>query len=388
MTDLLDNAIQAYRHTFGEEPTVVASAPGRVNLIGEHTDYNEGLVLPAAIDRRVYVAAGMRHDQQVLIFSSSYNTVVTTTLDALGSRQREGWANYPKGVLSLIQERGCKLSGLNLLISSSVPEKAGLSSSAALEVATAFAVLELFQFPMDPTQLARLCQKAENDFVGVSCGTMDQFAAVFGKKGYALFLDCRSLHSEFVPFPEGVLLLVCDTGVKRELGSTEYGRRQEECRLAVEELSRYLPGIRSLRDVDEAAFLQHENLLDPTLRKRARHVVSENTRVRAAVEDLKNNDLDDFSKLIYQSHLSLKRDYEVSTRELDAVVDIAASTDGVIGARMTGAGFGGSAICFVMEENCGELKSNLEEMYPHITGLQPQLYICEIDDGAKVEWRR
>jgi galactokinase len=366
----------------------VASAPGRVNLIGEHTDYNDGFVLPAAINKRMYIAAAKREGHLISIHAADYDSTIHTSIEALNSREREHWANYPKGVLGILAKAGHKVGGLNLCLMGDVPQSAGLSSSAALEVATAFAVKEVFGFETDCLSIARYCQTAENEFVGVKCGIMDQFAAIHGKKDHALLLDCRSLAFELLGFPTGVALVVCDTGVKRELGGSEYNKRREECQVGVKELSLVLPDIRALRDVELPAFLEHENLLDLTTRKRCRHVINENRRVLEAAADLRRNDLIDFGKLMYQSHLSLKNNYEVSCQELDSVVDIAASTEGVLGARMTGAGFGGSAVCLVAQESVEKLKSNLEECYPRLTGLQPKVYVCEIDDAAKVEWER
>jgi galactokinase len=388
LDSLLDTTFRKYQLTFGGEPELVASAPGRVNLIGEHTDYNDGFVLPAAINKRMYVAAAKREDQLISIHAADYDSTIHTSIEALNSREREHWANYPKGVLGILARAGHKVGGLNLCLMGDVPQSAGLSSSAALEVATAFAVKELFDFKIDCLSIARYCQTAEHEFVGVKCGIMDQFVAVHGKKDHALILDCRSLELELLEFPAGVSLVICDTGVKRELAGSEYNKRREECQVGVKELSLVLPGIRALRDVTLASLLEHENLLDLTTRKRCRHVINENWRVLEAAADLRRNDLSDFGKLMYQSHLSLKNNYEVSCQELDSVVDIAASTEGVFGARMTGAGFGGSAVCLVAKESVEKLKSNLQERYPRLTGLQPKVYVCEIDDGAKVEWKR
>jgi galactokinase len=388
LDNLLDTTRRKYRQTFCGEPDLVASAPGRVNLIGEHTDYNDGFVLPAAINKRMYVAAAKREDQLISIHATDYDSTIHTSIEALNSRERERWANYPKGVLSILARAGHKVGGLNLCLKGDVPQSAGLSSSAALEVATAFAVKELFDFKIDFLSIARHCQEAEHEFVGVKCGIMDQFVAVHGKKDHALILDCRSLEFELLEFPAGVSLVICDTGVKRELAGSEYNKRREECQVGVKELSLVLPGIQALRDVKPASFLEHENLLDLTTRKRCRHVINENRRVLEAAADLRRSDLSDFGKLMYQSHLSLKNNYEVSCQELDLVVDIAASTEGVFGARMTGAGFGGSAVCLVAQESVEKLKSNLQERYPRLTGLQPKVYVCEIDDGAKVEWKR
>jgi galactokinase len=386
--NLVDTTIHAFQQALGREPDLVASAPGRVNLIGEHTDYNEGFVLPAAIDRRIYVAAGRRDGAEISIYAADYGARVQTNLENLSQRELPLWANYSKGVLHEIARSGEKIGGLDLCITGNVPQNAGLSSSAALEVATAVAVKEIFDLDIEGIALAKLCQKAENEFVGVHCGIMDQFAAVYGKKGHALLLDCRSLNFEPIAFPAGVSVVVCDTGIRRELANSEYNKRRQECRIGVKELSLVLPKIRGLRDVKLSAFLEHENLLNQTIRKRCRHVIDENRRVLEAAADLKRNDMSDFGKLMYQSHLSLKNNYEVSCEELDAVVDIAASTDGVIGARMTGAGFGGSVVCMVETGSLKLLESNLFERYHKLMSGQLAVYVCEIDDGARVDWKK
>ena len=384
----VDTTIQAYRRAFGAEPDLLVSAPGRVNLIGEHTDYNDGFVLPAAINRRIYVAAGKQEGLGINLHAADFDSTIHTSIEELSERERELWANYPKGVLFTLTRAGYRFGGVGLCIKGEIPQSTGLSSSAALEVATGYAVKELFRLKIDGVSLAKLCRAAENEFVGVSCGIMDQFTAVHGKRGHVLLLDCRSVRFEPVRFPDRVSLVVCDTGIKRELASSEYNKRREECLRGVKELSLVLPKIRSLRDVKLSAFLEHENLLDLTIRKRCRHVINENRRVLEAAADLRRNDLGDFGKLMYQSHLSLKNNYEVSCEELDAVVDIAAATEGVIGARMTGAGFGGSAICLVAQDSVHQLEANLLERYPRVTGLKPKVYVCEIDEGVKVEWRK
>jgi galactokinase len=385
---LLDTTIREFRQAFGTEPDLVTSAPGRVNLIGEHTDYNDGFVLPVAINKRIYAAVGRRDHTNISVYAADYDAVVCTSLEELDNRERELWGNYPKGVLFVLARAGHSLGGMNLCLKGDIPQSAGLSSSAALEVATALAAKELFHLRVNSLSLAKLCQQAENEFVGVNCGIMDQFTAVHGKKGHALLLDCRSLEFQLVEFPVGLSLLVCDTGVKRQLAGSEYNNRRKECQLGVKELSFVIPGIQALRDVKLSDFLEHENLLNATVRKRCRHVIDENRRVLDAAADLRGNDLSDFGKLMYQSHLSLKNNYEVSCDELDAVVDIAATTEGVIGARMTGAGFGGSAVCLVAKGSVEKLKSNLQGRYPRLTGLQPGIYVCEIDDGVRIEWQR
>ena len=374
--------IAAFRDRFGTPPTVIAAAPGRVNLIGEHTDYNEGFVLPAAIDRAIVVAARARADSRLNLYSVNFAQSASHTLGAaLPSRPRQ-WVKYVAGVAAMLQRAGETLTGADMCINGNIPRGAGLSSSAALEMAVASALEHLNHLSRPDTDIIRFCQQAEHEFVGVQCGIMDQFISRLGRSGHALLIDCRSLAHEHVPVPEGVRLVILDTGTKRTLASSAYNRRREECAESVRQLSAVLPGIAALRDVSAAAFADHAEILPPDIRRRARHVVTENERVLQAVEALRRGDLAVLGKLMYDSHLSLERDYEVSCMELDTMVDICAECDGVYGARMTGAGFGGCAICIARAEAVETIARRVEREYPEKTGKTPTILVTSPAGGA------
>lgn len=384
-SDLIDATAEAFQAKFRTPPTCVSSAPGRVNLIGEHTDYNNGYVFPVAINRRTIIAASPRNDKKLHIHAQNFGSSVEVSIDELKPTKEKSWSNYSKGVASILQESGVKLGGANLLINSDIPNGAGLSSSAALEMATAYALLMLNHITMPPLEVIQHCHNAEFEFVGVHCGIMDQFISCMGKKDHALFLDCESLAYEHVRIPAGCRLVVCDTGVKRSLAASEYNIRRQQCSEGAHQLSYLLPSVKTLRDVSVKQFEQHKGKLGDVIRKRCRHVIYENERVLQSVAALKRNDLSEFGKLMYQSHMSLKNDYEVSCAELDAVVDICAEVDGVYGARMTGAGFGGAAICLVASEHADEVAKRLEREYPQKTNRKPSIQVCTVEDGAQVK---
>jgi galactokinase len=383
-SDLATSAAQSFTNKFGMPPAFLSTAPGRVNLIGEHTDYNNGYVFPVAINRLTIVAASPRKDRNLVLYADNFKASVEVSLDKLERTKSQSWSNYSKGVAYVLQDEGRSLQGANLLISSDIPSGAGLSSSAALEMATAYALLALNNITMPPVEIIHACHDAEFEFVGVHCGIMDQFISCMGKKHHALFLDCESLQHEHVPVPAGCKLVVCDTGVKRHLATSEYNIRRQQCSEGAHQLSFVLPSIKTLRDVSVKQFEQHKGNLGEIIRKRCRHVIYENERVVQSVAALKRNDLSDFGKLMYRSHMSLKNDYEVSCPELDAVVDICAEVDGVYGARMTGAGFGGAAICLVASEHAKEVVNRLHREYPEKTGRKPTIQVCTIEDGARV----
>jgi galactokinase len=383
--DFFNVTAEAFKTKFGNPPTFVSSAPGRVNLIGEHTDYNNGYVFPVAINRQTVIAASLRNDKKLCIHTHNFNSSVEVPLDRLERTKEKSWSNYIKGVASVLQEEGRILLGANLLINSDIPNGAGLSSSAALEMATAYALLALNNIIMPPLEVINSCHNAEFEFVGVHCGIMDQFVSCMGKKDHALFLDCESLAYEHVNIPAGCKLVVCDTGVKRSLAASEYNIRRQQCSEGAHQLSYVVPSVKTLRDVSVKQFEQHKGKLGDVIRKRCRHVIYENERVVQSVAALKRNDLSEFGKLMYQSHMSLKNDYEVSCAELDAVVDICAEVDGVYGARMTGGGFGGAAICLVASEQADEVAKRLECEYPQKTKRKPSIQVCTIEDGARVE---
>ncbi|MFQ6041141.1 MAG: galactokinase, partial [Candidatus Poribacteria bacterium] len=397
---------------YAAQPEIVVRAPGRVNLIGEHTDYNDGFVLPVAIDKCIAIAARKRDGQTVILHSLDFNSTVEFTLDAIQrSSGVEMWSNYIKGVAYLLQEAGYKLSPCEAVITGDIPIAAGLSSSAALEVASALMFLTLSDIEMDKTEVALLCQRAENQFVGVNCGIMDQFISVMGQRDHALFLDCRSLDFDLVPLHlkdiapvlesefgirnDDVKIIVCNTKVKRELAGSEYNKRRAECERGVDILKRFLPDITALRDVSIEDFNKYADhrvlranpqyLLPPVTRKRCRYVIAENARVLASIEALRAGNLARFGDLMRASHAGLRDEYEVSSPELDAMVEIALSVDGVIGARMTGAGFGGCTVNLVYESAIEKFIQAVELQYPQRMNIQPEIYVCNVEDGATVE---
>ncbi len=373
-----------FQTQFGYAPTFVARAPGRVNLIGEHTDYNDGFVLPMAIDRHVILVGAARPDQQVRVESANFNQVVEFSLDTVTHSDTHPWNNYLRGIADVLQKAGHGLKGFDAVIYGDVPIASGLSSSAATEMASikAFEAATGSQTPLDLNGVkeAQLAQRAEIDFVGVNCGIMDQFISSLGQQGQALFIDCRSLEYELVPMPAGITVMVVDTQAPRTLAGSAYNERVRECAEACRIL-----GVKSLRDVTVSQFESQRGQLPELIAKRAAHVVYENQRVLDAVAALRSSDATALGQLMVQSHYSLRDLYEVSSKELDAVVDIAQTMPGVFGARMTGAGFGGCAIALVKDENAAALKAAVEREYPIRTSRTPKVYACVPSDGASWE---
>jgi galactokinase len=395
----------AFDDAYDGAPTVVASAPGRVNLVGGHTDYNEGFVLPVAVDLRTAVAAGPRDDGRIRLRSTDFEheVVVDGPPDEPIARDRDdAWANYPLGVLGELA--GADLAridgGLDLLVAGDVPRGAGLSSSAALEVATAAAGYALTtDVDLDPDgeddlprrELAEAAWRAETGFVGVDCGIMDQYASACSRADEALFLDCRSRETQGVPFSTGtdreVRVVVVDTRVEHDLAESAYNDRVAECREATERLDALFGGVESLRDVSRDEFVAHARSFPGSLRRRVRHVITENERVRAAVDALRAGDLETVGDRMYESHASLRDDYEVSCPELDAVVDIAHRTAGVLGARMTGGGFGGSVVALVSAHAVDDCRGRIERELSEEVGheVDPRTFVCESADGVRLE---
>ncbi|HXJ05344.1 MAG TPA: galactokinase [Candidatus Acidoferrum sp.] len=372
---------EKFRAKFGGKPHVYR-APGRVNLIGEHTDYNDGFVMPAAIGFYCWVAAGPRNDQKLVISSEGFPGQIEVELGKESQLPSRTWSDYAVGVAAQLEKDGFGLSGANLLIHGEVPIGAGLSSSASIEVATAIALAEESGISIDRTRLARICQRAENEFVGMRCGIMDQFISLYGRAKHALMLDCRSLQFEVVPIPETVRLVICNTGMKHKLASGEYNRRREECEEAVRSLGKPLPGIRALRDVSRGQLEEHRAVLSEVVYKRALHVVAENNRVLKGMEALREGDLYKFGEYMAESHMSLRDLFEVSCAELDLMVDLANGEPGVYGARMTGGGFGGATINLV-DAGCAEgFAEHVAKAYQKKTGIACATYICVPVDGA------
>jgi galactokinase len=375
--------LASFKSRFGTGASVYR-APGRVNLIGEHTDYNDGYVLPAAIGFSCWVGIAPRVDRQLILFSENYGEVHEAGLDELGVRGSGHWADYPLGVAWALQEAGYRLRGANIDIAGDVPLGAGLSSSAAIEVSTGYALLSAANHTIDRTKLALLCQRAENEYVGARVGIMDQFVSCHGRAGHALLIDCRSLEYRPLRIPAKVSLVVCNTMIKHKLQAGEYNVRRAECEEAVRKLSGALPTIRRLRDVSLEQLVQNRSLLSETIYRRCRHVISENERVHEVADLFEQGKTEGLREVMAASHQSLRDDYEVSCQELDAMVEIAGRQRGVYGARMTGGGFGGCTINFVDVEHATEFQQRVSEEYESAIGLRPDIYICEASQGAEL----
>ena len=380
--DMKTELLSGFLQLFGSKPELAVKAPGRVNLIGEHTDYNDGFVLPVAVNRSIGIAARGREDQQVSLYSLNFKEMASFPLDGFG---RDGsWADYPKGVIHEYQKLGEYVSGFDAVVYGDIPLGAGLSSSAAFEVATAYLLAKLNRIEIKPEEMARLCQRAENLYVGVNCGIMDQFVAVLGKKGHALFLDCRDLSYQYAYIPsDEVSVVVCDSGVRRGLSNSEYNLRRSQCEQGAKRLATVLPGAKALRDISIEQFEEHQGLLPDGMRRMCRHVISENSRVKEAVVALRRGDVVRFGQLMNLSHQSLRDEFQVSCRELDLLVEIARSVDGVLGARLTGAGFGGCTVNLVRKRSAPLLAQTVEEKYEAETGIKPAVYPCQIEDGVR-----
>jgi galactokinase len=360
---------------------VIVRAPGRVNLIGEHTDYNEGFVLPAAIDLEIRIAYLPTDDRRVELTRLDDGDRDGFSLDDAPPK-RGRWLDYVVGTAWALAGAGLPLTGLRGVIASTLPPNAGLSSSAAIELASAWAMLDDAAARVDPFELARICQRAENGFVGVQSGLMDQFAESCGVAGSALWLDCRSHGWRPIPLPADVALVVCHTGSPRHLGGSEYNLRRSQCDLAVAELARLDPSVRSLRDVTIEMLVAAADRLDPIAYRRAEHIVTENTRVEATVVALADGDLTAVGRLFAESHASLRDRFDVSSPELDAMVEIASAVPGVIAARMTGAGFGGCTVNLVRPAAVQALRDAVMTHYPAQTGLTPRVLPVAAVDGA------
>jgi galactokinase len=371
---------QEFQKIYGRRPEVYR-APGRVNLIGEHTDYNDGFVMPAAINFFTWLAISPRSDSTINIRSRAFSEPVTIVLNG-DLRPRHAWSDYVVGIIEQIRQSGKKLAGADILIQSEVPMGSGLSSSAAIEVAAGFSLLRTNKYAVDRTELALLCQRAENLFVGMRCGIMDQFISCNGTVDHALMLDCRSLDFRLLPLSPASRMVICNTMVKHEHASGEYNKRRDECETGVLTLREFIPEIRALRDVSTRQLEQYREKLPGTIYRRCRHVVTENDRVQRAAKALEQHDMKQFGTLMAQSHASLRDDYEVSSRELDLMVEIANRQAGIFGARMTGGGFGGCTINLVEASQAESFRDNVAKEYKKATGLSPEIYISTAADGA------
>jgi galactokinase len=373
---------EAFERIFGAAPETVARAPGRVNLIGEHTDYNQGFVLPAAIDRYVWFAGRRRADRRVRLRSLDFQEGVEFDLDEPERDGQHRWSNYVRGVAKCLEEDGHRLPGADVVFGGDVPQEAGLSSSAAVEVAAAAFWQSLAGLKLDAVYLVRLARRAENEFVGVPCGIMDQFVSALGRPDHALFVDCGDLSYRHVPLRNDVKIVVCNSGVKRALAKSEYEVRVEQCREAVAQVSRLGRAVNSLREVGLEDLEAARGRLGNLVMRRARHVITENQRVLDAVKVLQAGDLNRFGELMNASHESLRSDYEVSSRELDTLVEIARQQPGVLGARMTGAGFGGCTVNLVRQDAALAFARAVEEGYQRALGLRAETYVFRASGGA------
>jgi len=358
-------------------------APGRVNLIGEHTDYNDGFVMPAALDFSTWVRVSPLKRRKLKIISENFNEEVEIDLDDQNLSARGHWSDYPVGVAVELERAGHHLRGARLQIRGEVPIGSGLSSSAAIEVATACALVANSELKIDPRELAVLCQRAENEFVGARVGIMDQFISLFGQAQKALLLDCRSLEFRLLPLPDNVRLIICNTMVKHALSSSAYNERRAQCEAGVKHLAKFVPNVAALRDVTIEQLEAHVGGLEDVVYRRCRHVITENARVLSAGDALEQGNLERFGELMAESHRSLRDDYEVSSDELDLMVEIAEKVEGVYGARMTGGGFGGCTVNLVADTHVEEFKDRVSQEYESATSLKPEIYICTAANGAE-----
>lgn len=371
--------VNFFQSNYGEKPTLLIRAPGRVNLIGGHTDYNDGFVLPVAINRAIWIALKPRQDWVVSLYSMNMKETIYFNLSAF-DHTSAGWGEYVKGIAWALQNDGYILHGWEGILSGNIPIGAGLSSSAALELSTIKAFSLVSKFDWAPVKMAQFSQVAENHWVGVKCGIMDQITSALGKEGHALLIDCRSLEIKFVPLPPKTVIVIMDTNTRRGLVDSLYNERRRQCEMAAKQF-----GVRALRDISMDEFTSLEMELDPITRKRAKHVVAENDRVLESAIAMEMGDAKRLGELMYASHISLRDNFEVSSKELNIMVEIALGEAGCLGARMTGAGFGGSAVALVKKHHEGEFISNLKKGYKEMTGLDAKVYLSSASNGISIE---
>jgi galactokinase len=379
-----DTVIQQLKNVFSVSPATIARAPGRVEVLGNHTDYNEGVVLSAAIDREVWIAIAKSPSHECRLTSTHFSDPVAIS-DIAPQKGAGAWVNYPLGVYSVLKERGYPVSPFVMAVHSTVPLGAGVSSSAALEVGTALALASLFNLTIDPTKVAKICQKAENGFVGANCGLLDQFSSMFGKAGHLLFTDFRSLGHEAISMAgSDVTLAITLSGVTHALVAGEYNSRRHECSEAAKFFATRDPKVTMLRDVTMKQLLAVKSELDPQFFKRAMHVVGEDERVFAGMGLLKKGDIAAFGKLLYQSHESSMHNFENSCKELDILVEIAKSIDGIFGARLTGGGFGGAMLTMMKNDAQERFEEVVKKEFKKRTGRDTTVHFAKIADGASV----
>lgn len=384
MRKLKSEIISEFYQRFEGDPILVQS-PGRVNLIGEHTDYNDGFVLPAAIDKHIYLALAGNHSNCGRFYAVDPDEPFETDISGQLSKSGKGWPDYLLGVVDQLRRHGYDSGGFDCVFGGNVPIGAGLSSSAALEGGILFGLSQLFEWDIPPVEMAKIAQKAENNFVGVQCGIMDQFVSLNGKKDHAMKLDCRSLEYEFYPLKRrDIHIVLCDTRIRRELASSEYNVRRSQCEEGVRILQQYEPGIDSLRDVTRDLLNKHRQELDPVVFKRCTYILEENKRVLDACKDLEKNDILSFGQRMYASHAGLRDQYEVSCAELDILVEAARTINGVMGARMMGGGFGGCTINLVEDQYLNLFKERISKRYQKETGREIAIYQAKVSSGTQL----
>jgi galactokinase len=377
----IDGIRRRFRERFGATPQLFR-APGRVNLIGEHTDYNDGFVMPAAIDFYTWVAASVRADATLHVWSEQFQQLIEIPLHGTEGPPQGHWSDYVRGMAGVLQAAGYKLRGADVLIDGQVPIGAGLSSSAALELSVGLALLGVAEIELPRLELVKLSQNAEHKYAGALCGIMDQFIAGYANAGNAILLDCRSLKYELLPVSEHARLVICNSMVKHDHAAGEYNTRRAECATAVRFLRSFYSEVRALRDVRLEMLASHRTDIPDVVFRRAFHVVTENERVTTAAKALQCNQLDEFGKLMYASHNGLRDDYEVSCEELDLLVELAAKNEGVYGARMTGGGFGGCTVNLVQAEFVEEFRHSVADSYERETKKRPDIFVCSPAEGA------
>ena len=374
---------EKYLSLFEKKPLLIG-APGRINLIGEHTDYNEGFVLPAAINKQIIFAVSGNDKKQHRFFAVDLNDSIEIPVDSISPVEKK-WANYLLGVIAQLEKKGIKIPGVDCVFGGDIPLGAGLSSSAALETGFAFALNQIFDLKLTKLEIVQLSQIAEHEYAGVMCGIMDQFASVFGEKNKVIRLDCRSLESEMFPIdlPQHKIIL-CDTQVEHALASSEYNNRRKECETGVTVLQKYHNDIHSLRDVTIEMLNEHQSEMDPVVYKRCKYVVEENQRLLEACDALAAHNLNHFGELMYSTHKGLKDDYKVSCKELDLLVDIAKESGVVLGSRMMGGGFGGCTINIVEKKNVNSFIKKAVKEYASVTGITLNTYIVDVENGTHI----
>lgn len=379
MNAMHQQVLRVFQSKFGAPPAFVVRAPGRVNLIGEHTDYNDGFVMPMAIDRATWIALRPRADDTVSLYSIDHEATATFQISTV-TKEAMSWREYPKGVTHVLREAGLPLRGWEGVTVCDVPMGAGLSSSASYELAVARAFSAVSGFPWVADQMARHCQRAENAWVGVNCGIMDQMISACGEAGQAVLIDCRSLERLAVPLPERTLVVILDTTTRRGLVDSAYNERRSQCQAVAQHF-----GVRALRDVPIELFNQRAGELEAVARRRARHVITENQRTLEAATVMRKGDAVRLGQLMNESHDSLRHDFEVTNRELNLIVDLARSQPSCLGARMTGAGFGGCAMALIQQEGAMKFSAAVTEAYARATGLATAIYMTPAMAGASME---